>query len=147
MTFCCGSPEVPRLGAEGPRGALPDIRVGERLLQVCGQQLHPGRGRLCHIPAEYVSDRMKTVDIPKGCANEEPAPRELFHDNRTAVGCLSWVAKETRPDLAFAANTAQARQNHPTIGDVKATNAAIKQAREAHRVPRRGVGQRRPRGV
>ena len=80
--------------------------------------------------AEYVADRLKSVDIPKGMGNEETAPREVFHDNRTAVGCLSWAAKETRPDLAFAANVAQARQNAPCIGDIKMTNAAVKQARE-----------------
>ena len=72
----------------------------------------------------------ESVDIPKGMGNEEAAPKEVFHDNRTAVGCLSWVAKETRPDLAFAANVAQSRQNAPSIRDIKVTNAAVKQARE-----------------
>ncbi|CAE7214209.1 HSP90 [Symbiodinium sp. KB8] len=67
--------------------------------------------------------------VPKG-ANQEQVDDRLFHDNRTAVGCLSWLAKESRPDLACAANFAQARQGSPTIADIKDTNKAIKQAKD-----------------
>ena len=68
--------------------------------------------------------------MPKGANADEVATPELMQDNRTAVGCLSWLAKETRPDLACQANMAQVRQKGPTIGDIKATNGAIKQAKE-----------------
>ena len=111
--------------------------------------------------AEYVTDRLKSVDVDKGTGSEEAAPREVLSDNWTAVGCLSWVAKETRPEIAFAANVAQPRQNAPSVGDIKVTKAAVKLAREYqdHGVmvasqnpsggdvyrgaPRRGLGQRR----
>ena len=79
--------------------------------------------------AEYVADRLKSLVFRKGMGNEEAAPKEVFHDNRTAVGCLSWVAKETRPDLAFVANVAQSRQNARAVA-IKVTNSAVKQARE-----------------
>ena len=78
---------------------------------------------------DYVEERLKYIDVPKG-SNQDPVDERLFHDNRTAVGCLSWLAKESRPDLACAANFAQARQGCPTMVDVKDTNKAIKQAKD-----------------
>ena len=78
---------------------------------------------------DYVEERLKFIEVPKG-ANQEQVDDRLFHDNRTAVGCLSWLAKESRPDLACAANFAQARQGSPTMADIKDTNKAIKQAKD-----------------
>ncbi|CAE7361444.1 GIP [Symbiodinium sp. KB8] len=78
----------------------------------------------------YAENRLKEVDVPKGANADEIASADLMQDNRTAVGCLSWLAKETRPDLACQANMAQVKQKSPTIGDVKATNAAVRQAKE-----------------
>ena len=44
------------------------------------------------------------------------------------MGSPSWLAKESRPDLACAANFAQSRQGNPTLQDVKDTSKTIKQA-------------------
>ena len=67
----------------------------------------------------------------KGANADEVASPELMHDNRTGVGCLSWLAKETRPDLACQANMAQVRQKCPTIGDIKATNTLSSRRRNS----------------
>ncbi|CAE7462138.1 GIP [Symbiodinium sp. CCMP2456] len=78
---------------------------------------------------DYVDERLKFIELPKG-QNKEEVDARLFHDNRTAVGCLSWLAKETRPDLSCAASFAQSRQGSPSLQDVKETNKAIQQAKE-----------------
>ena len=80
---------------------------------------------------EYTESRLKEVDVPKGANADEVASPELMHDNRTGVGCLSWLAKETRPDLACQANMAQVRQKCPTIGDIKATNTLSSRRRNS----------------
>ena len=73
---------------------------------------------------DYVEERLKYIDVPKG------ANKDGFHDNRTAVGCLSWLEKETRPDLACSASLAQSQQGSPTLQSIKDTNKAIQQAKE-----------------
>ena len=57
--------------------------------------------------------------------DEELASEEQKEENRTAIGCLSWLAEQTRPDLQFAVCQAERRQQNPTVGDVKQTNRVV----------------------
>ena len=41
------------------------------------------------------------------------------------IGCISWLAKQTRPDLQFSVCQAQRRQQAPTVGDLKNTNKLV----------------------
>ena len=79
---------------------------------------------------DYANNRLKFLDVPKGENADSFASPEMVADHRMAVGSLSWLAKETRPDLACAANMAQSVQKQPTVHDLKETNKAIKQAKD-----------------
>lgn len=58
--------------------------------------------------------------------DEEPATAEQKEENRTCIGCLSWLAKQTRPDLQFVVSQAQRKQQQsPTVGDLKQTNKIV----------------------
>eukprot|EP00439_Symbiodinium_sp_Y106_P020985 s3390_g2.t1 len=70
-------------------------------------------------------NRVDTVSLEKGAADSEEATPEQIEENRTSVGSLSWLAKQTRPDLQFAVASCQRCQNHPTVKDLKATNKAV----------------------
>lgn len=49
-------------------------------------------------------------------------------ENRTVIGCLSWLAKQTRPDIQFQVCQAQRKQRNPTHANVKETNKIVTDA-------------------
>ena len=78
----------------------------------------------------YVESRLEKIDVPSHLQNDDAAPPDLVERNRTAIGCLSWLAKQTRPDIQFQVAQAQRVQSNPTVADVKETNHIINAARE-----------------
>ena len=76
----------------------------------------------------YTQTRVEKVHIPSGHREDDLAEPEQIEENRTTIGCLSWLAKQTRPDLQFQVCQAQRRQRAPTIGDLKATNKIVQDA-------------------
>ena len=66
-------------------------------------------------------------------------PREQIEENRTSSGSLSWLSKQTRPDLQFAVSQAQKKQNAPTVADLKYTKALLLRA-----FPSEDRGERKP---
>ena len=68
-----------------------------------------------------------TLEIPKGCDEEDYASPELVADNQSLVGALSWLSSQTRPDLTCSVSLAQQLQRRPTIADLKFTNQVFKQ--------------------
>ena len=71
----------------------------------------------------YCSGRVDKVTILPGQADEAEASREQVEENRTSS--LSWLAKQTRPDLQFGVAQAQHRQNRPLVRDLKFTNKMV----------------------
>ena len=78
----------------------------------------------------YTENRVDTVNLNRQAADSEEASPEQLEENRTSVGSLSWLAKQTRPDLQFSVATCQRCQNHPTVKDLRATNKAVATAKE-----------------
>eukprot|EP00438_Fugacium_kawagutii_P028405 Skav208339 [mRNA] locus=scaffold5193:38831:45910:+ [translate_table: standard] len=76
----------------------------------------------------YAKNRVDKVTIHPGQHDDEPATREQVEENRTSIGSMSWLAKQTRPDLQFAVSQAQRKQAAPTVKDLKATNKAVDMA-------------------
>ncbi|CAE6959768.1 HSP90 [Symbiodinium sp. CCMP2592] len=66
---------------------------------------------------DYVHERLKLVDLPKG-ANQERVDERLFHDNRTAVGCLSWLAKEIKDTNRAIQQAKDFRESGITIAPI-----------------------------
>ena len=54
--------------------------------------------------------------------------RKQKEENRTSIGSLSWLAKQTRPDLQFSVSQAQKKQANPSAEDLKKTNKLVDQA-------------------
>ena len=78
----------------------------------------------------YVNTRLEKVTIPPHVSAQDAVDAEVKEKNRSTIGCLSWLAKQTRPDLQFMVAQAQRSQNAPTVEDVKWTNAIVEQARK-----------------
>ena len=76
----------------------------------------------------YSETRLFKLDLPNGAGDEEPAGEDLIADNRSLVGALSWLSAQTRPDLTCSVSMAQQLQKHPTIGDLRFSNAISKKA-------------------
>eukprot|EP00913_Durusdinium_trenchii_P017481 g16427.t1 len=72
----------------------------------------------------YVEGRLSRVTVP----TDGNITKEHLEENRTAIGALSWLAKQTRPDLQFTVSQAQKKQNDPSIDDLKEVNKAVDSA-------------------
>ena len=80
----------------------------------------------------YTTGRLFTIDIGKDQHDMDPATREQAIDNMSAIGALSWLASQTRPDLQAGVSMAQQLQKTPLVEDLKFTNSLVKKAL-AHR--------------
>lgn len=76
----------------------------------------------------YVSNRIEKVTVGKNQDDGEKASPEQKEENRTSIGCMSWLAKQTRPDLQFQVCQSQRKQQDPTIKDLKDTNRMVNDA-------------------
>ena len=75
----------------------------------------------------YTDGRVDKVTAK--CAPDGSVTKEQIEENRTSIGSLSWLAKQTRPDLQFAVSQAQKCQNDPSAEDIKKTNKAVDMAK------------------
>eukprot|EP00435_Cladocopium_sp_Y103_P023416 s2511_g5.t1 len=78
----------------------------------------------------YVETRLNKIPIPRDCKEDEEASEELINQHRSVVGCLSWLAKQTRPDIQFSVAQAQRVQGKPTIKHIKDVNKIVDQAKK-----------------
>lgn len=74
----------------------------------------------------YVEGRVDKITA-KSNENGEIS-RKQIEENRTSIGSLSWLAKQTRPDLQFSLFQAQKKQANPSAEDLKKTNKLMDQA-------------------
>lgn len=74
----------------------------------------------------YTDGRVDRVTAPFN--SDGSVSKEQIEENRTSIGSLSWLAKQTRPDLQFMVSQAQKHQNDPTPEDIKKTNKAVDMA-------------------
>ena len=77
----------------------------------------------------YTNSRVEKVNIPAGSKPDDMANPEQIEENRTVIGCLSWLAKQTRPDLQFQVSQAQRKQRNPNVADLKETNKIVDAAK------------------
>ena len=75
----------------------------------------------------YTDGRVDKVTAK--CAPDGSITKEQIEENRTSIGSLSWLAKQTRPDLQFTVSQAQKHQNDPSAEDLKKTNKAVDMAK------------------
>ena len=78
----------------------------------------------------YTQTRVEKIDIPRELHDEDDVNPDLILRHRSVVGALSWLAKQTRPDLQYSVAQAQRVQNHPTVGDLKNTNKLVDLAKK-----------------
>jgi hypothetical protein len=92
----------------------------------CEFDCHPEYVKITQVT--YAKNRVDKVDIMPDQNDQDLASREQIEENRTSIGSLSWLSKQTRPDLQFAVSQAQRRQNSPTVADLKYTNKIVDMA-------------------
>ena len=78
----------------------------------------------------YTQTRVEKIPIPSGLQDDDEASADLILRHRSVVGALSWLAKQTRPDLQYSVAQAQRVQNKPTIGDLRNTNKLVDLAKK-----------------
>eukprot|EP00435_Cladocopium_sp_Y103_P057058 s39_g19.t1 len=76
----------------------------------------------------YIGNRVEKVTVHSNQQDGDAVSPEQVEENRTVIGCLSWLAKQTRPDIQFQVSQAQRKQRDPTVLDLKQTNKAVTDA-------------------
>jgi hypothetical protein len=78
----------------------------------------------------YVDGRLEDMPVKRGKDDEEACNDEEMQDNMSAIGGISWLAGQSRPDLACGCSFAQKKQKSPTGKDLKHTAKLIKNAKK-----------------
>ncbi|CAE7241874.1 GIP [Symbiodinium sp. KB8] len=78
--------------------------------------------------SSYAANRLFEVEINAKDSDDTPASAEQVADNRSLVGALSWLASQSRPDLACGVSMCQQLQAKPSIGDLRFSNLMARRA-------------------
>ena len=78
----------------------------------------------------YADARVDNVGLLEGQKDGDIPTQEQVEENRTSIGSLSWLAKQTRPDLQFNVSCCQRAQNNPEVADLKFTNKVVREAKD-----------------
>ena len=75
---------------------------------------------------KYILENIRAVDLPKGRKGDKdveatPGERQAF---TTLVYQLSWVGKESRPEVSGVASLLSSYVHHPTIAHIMEANRA-----------------------
>ncbi|CAE8614373.1 unnamed protein product [Polarella glacialis] len=114
-----------RFGEEFPIGEwdeLPYTYTGSQY------QVEEEMGDLVIRQTDYVERRLEPLKVKRGREDAEAADPEEMQDNMSAVGGISWLAGQTRPDLSCGCSMSQKKQKSPRVKDLKETARLIKQA-------------------
>lgn len=93
-----------------------------------GCEYHCATERIEIKQKNYISNRVEKMKLEPNIEGETLANPEQIEENRTIIGCLSWLAKQTRPDIQFQVCQAQRKQRQPTLNDLKQTNKMVDDA-------------------
>ena len=85
--------------------------------------------RVCQ--QEFTERRLDELPSWRGGSGDRKATAAEAADNQSAVGALSWLANQTRPDLATITAMCQKRQNDPCVDDLKLAGRAIREAKQS----------------
>ena len=77
----------------------------------------------------YTDGRIQKISVK---SSDVSVSAEQMEENRTVIGSLSWLSKQTRPDLRFGVSQAQKTQNDPSVADLIKVNKLVDTA-IAHR--------------
>lgn len=100
----------------------------ENNFEYVGCEYHCSADKIEITQKNYIGNRVEKVTIGGGHNDTDNASVEQVEENRTVIGCLSWLAKQTRPDIQFQVCQAQRKQRNPTIHDLKQTNKTVADA-------------------
>ena len=78
--------------------------------------------------SSYAANRLFEVEVSPSMPDDVPANPEQIADNRSLVGALSWLASQSRPDLACGVSMCQQLQAKPNIGDLRFSNLMARRA-------------------
>ncbi|CAE7565416.1 RE1 [Symbiodinium sp. CCMP2592] len=78
--------------------------------------------------SSYATNRLFEIYVDPKAPADALADPEQVADNRSLVGALSWLASQSRPDLACGVSMCQQLQARPTIEDIRFTNTMAKRA-------------------
>ena len=98
--------------------------------QYVGCDYEKKNGSLYVHQRSYVERRLEDFKIARGRLQGPPeTTREENIDNMSSIGGISWLAAQTRPDLACRCSMLQKRQKDPRLADLQKTAGAIREAK------------------
>ena len=103
-------------------------RIGEG--EFCGSWYRQEKDGSIHMSMESFSDKLRPINVPKGCSPETALSDAQIKVLRAVNGSLNWLSSQTRPDLAVQTSLSQQAFPKPTISDFRRANQAIRRAKQ-----------------
>lgn len=96
----------------------------------CGKDLMQQKDFSIFVTQEYYTEQKcrEKIHIPKGVSNDDPCTTQQTQSLREKVGALSWLAKETRVDIAGSVSLLMQAFPTPKISDLKMCKKVLKEA-------------------
>ena len=96
----------------------------------CGKDLRQDKDHSIFVSQQYYTEQKckERIHIPKGNQNDDLCDQTQIQRLREKVGTLSWLAKETRVDLAGSVALLMQAFPCPKISDLKTCNKILKEA-------------------
>ncbi|CAE7255000.1 RE2 [Symbiodinium sp. CCMP2592] len=109
-------------------GCFPVEEWEEDVFDFIGSHIETRPDGIFVSQSSYATNRLFEIYIDPKAPGDALADAEQVADNRSLVGALSWLASQSRPDLACGVSMCQQLQARPTIEDVRLTNTMAKRA-------------------
>jgi hypothetical protein len=96
----------------------------------CGKDLRQDKDYSIFVSQQYYTEQkcQDRIHVPKGAQNADVCDSDQVKVLREKIGSLSWLAKETRVDLAGSVALLMQSFPCPTIADLKTCNKILKDA-------------------
>ncbi|CAE7610734.1 RE2 [Symbiodinium sp. CCMP2592] len=122
-------PHALRVSVQGQlSGCFPVEEWEEDVFDFIGSHIETRPDGIFVSQSSYATNRLFEIYVDPKAPGDALADAEQVADNRSLVGALSWLASQSRPDLACGVSMCQQLQARPTIEDVRFTNTMAKRA-------------------
>ncbi|CAE7249187.1 RE2 [Symbiodinium natans] len=100
-------------------------RIEEGSFRFCGREYAQHPDGTIEINSRDNTRAIAPLEIPKGAKLTTPVTQGQRTALRSVIGSLAWVARATRPDLAYRVNALQQRVTVATIDTMRGANRVV----------------------
>jgi hypothetical protein len=99
-------------------------KIEETPFRYCGKEITQDDDFTIHVATKNNTEKIEQINIPQN-RKAGPATEGEISQLRSVVGSLAWVARESRPDIAYRTSRLQSRCAKATVADLRECNKVV----------------------